>query len=56
MNKKRTYKIGELYKYNKFVPVIKITGKWLEKHNFKTGDKINLLVEKDKLIITKENN
>lgn len=53
MSKNKKYKIGELYQYNKFVPVIKITGKWLESYNFKTGDTINVSIDNDTLIITK---
>ena len=53
MTKTKKYKIGELYQYNKFVPVIKITGKWLENYNFKIGDTINISIDNNTLIITK---
>ncbi len=53
MNKVKTYKIGELYQNKKYVPVIKITGKWLEKYNLKIGDTIKLVADNDTLIITK---
>lgn len=40
---------------NSVVPEIKLSVKWLEKLGFKEGDRVNIEIEQNKLIVTLEN-
>ena len=48
----RELKVGQRYRYNKFVPEIILRGNWLEKIGFKEGDRVNVKCEKHRIIIT----
>lgn len=51
----KTYKIGEIYQNNKFVPSLRFNGKWLEDLNFFTGEEVVVYQGKNMLVITKPN-
>ena len=53
-NKIKNYTISSLYKNDKRVPTVKLTGKWLEDNGFKIGDKIKVSSSKDILLIVRE--
>lgn len=49
----KTYKIGEIYQNNKYVPSLRLGGKWLEQLNFYTGEQVAVYQGKDMIVITK---
>lgn len=51
----KTYKIGEIYQNNKYVPSLRFNGKWLEDLNFFTGEEAVVYQGKNMLVITKPN-
>lgn len=51
----KTYKIGESYQNNKYVPSLRFNGKWLEDLNFFTGEEVVVYQDKNMLVITKPN-
>lgn len=53
-NKIKNHKISYLYQNNKYVPFIKLTGKWLEENGFNIGDKVKISLSKGMLLLVKE--
>lgn len=51
----KTYKIGEIYQNNKYVPLLRFNGKWLEDLNFFVGEEVVVYQGKNMLVITKPN-
>ena len=49
----KTYKIGETYQNNKYVPSIRLGGKWLENINFCVGEQIIVYHSEDMIVIAK---
>lgn len=61
--KKHERKLTVSYKFQNrayqqmvIIPEIRLTGKWLKKSGFGEGQKVNVIVEKKKLIITLDEN
>ena len=54
-NKIRNIKITYLYQNNKYIPCIKLTGKWLEENSFSINDKVKISICNGILLIVKEN-
>ena len=52
--KKKIYTVGALCQ-NGFVPIIRITGKWLKKIGIDKGDKLSLIESQNMIILIKEN-
>ena len=51
----RTFTISGISgRYNESFPFIRIRGKWLAKAGFNCGDKIQVQVEHERLVITKK--
>lgn len=51
----KTYKIGEIYQNNKYVPNLRFHGNWLEKLNFTIGEDVVVYRGKNMILITKPN-
>lgn len=49
----KTYKIGETYQNNKYVPSIRLGGKWLEELNFCVGEQVIVYHSEDIIVISK---
>lgn len=49
----KTYKIGETYQNNKYVPSIRLGGKWLEELNFSVGEQVIVYHSEDMIVIAK---
>lgn len=49
----KTYKIGETYQNNKYVPSIRLGGKWLEELNFGVGEQVIVYHSEDMIVIAK---
>lgn len=49
----KTYKVGEIYQNQKYVPSIRLNGKWLEELNFSVGEQVVVYQDKDMIVITK---
>lgn len=49
----KTYKVGEIYQNQKYVPSIRLNGKWLEELNFSVGEQVVVYQDKDILVIKK---
>lgn len=49
----KTYKVGEIYQNEKYVPSIRLNGKWLEELNFSVGEQVVVYQNKDMLVIKK---
>lgn len=49
----KTYKIGEIYQNEKYVPSIRLNGKWLQELNFSVGEQVVVYPDKDMIVITK---
>ena len=61
--KKHERKLTVSYKFQNrayqqmvMIPEIRLTGKWLKKSGFGEGQKVNVMVEEKKLIITLDEN
>lgn len=53
---KKTRKIYYLYQGKQFVPLIKISGKYLSAYDLNIGDSIELTLSKSEIVIHKLNN
>lgn len=49
----KTYTVGEIYQNQKYVPSIRLNGKWLKKLNFSVGEQVIVYQDKDMIVITK---
>ena len=49
----KTYKVGEIYQNDKYVPSIRLNGKWLEQLNFCVGEQVVVYQNEDMLVIKK---
>lgn len=49
----KTYKIGEIYQHNKYVPLLRFNGKWLEELDFNIGEQVIVYQGENMLVITK---
>lgn len=47
----KTYTVGEIYQNQKYVPSIRLNGKWLENLNFSVGEQIVVYQSEDMLVI-----
>lgn len=54
-DKIKNIKITYLYQNDKYVPCIKLTGKWLEQNGFNINDKVKISTSNGILLIVKEN-
>lgn len=50
--KLRSYTIGKIYATNRFVPMIRLSGKWLEELGFQCGGYVDVKCENGQIIIT----
>jgi hypothetical protein len=48
--------VNRAYQELVMIPEIRLTGKWLKKSGFGEGQKVNVMVEEKKLIITLDEN
>ena len=55
MEKVKTYKVSYTFKGNKEIPLLKLTGKWLEDIGLKVGTNLKVYQGKDMLLLVKEN-
>lgn len=54
--KLKTYKIGKIYQNDKYVPTLRLNGKWLEDDlNFCVGEEVFVYQGKEMILITKPN-
>lgn len=49
----KTYTVGEICQNNKYVPSIRLNGKWLENLNFSVGEQVIVYQDKNMIVITK---
>lgn len=53
-DKIKNLKITYLYQNNKYVPFIKLSGKWLEQSGFNINDKVKVSISNGMLLVVKE--
>ena len=52
----RDLTVGDIYRNGKSVPILRVSGLWLEELGFKTGDFVRIKCEDGQLIITPDVN
>lgn len=51
---KRSLTVGYIYTNNKPYPMIRLQGKWLEELGFRVGDRVVVVTDEERIVITKE--